>query len=184
MLWPPEQTDTRKERYSGARNSEQEYCTQGKREGPQRLCRGRWGAVLGTGYLGEDPEGKGASSGHLPYGWSLESPRKSVNQEAEEGPVGGAFRGQLASKDLKTKKLLSPLKPGLTLLVFPVLPGKIPTWVLHAPRRRSRLAIPARELALSFLVEMLCFVMYTGPPGLSECLLQTLTFSSTKPLCF
>lgn len=123
-----------------------------------------------------------------PCGWSLEGRRKSVSQEAKEGPAGGAFRGQLAPKDLKDQEAAVPFETWTHTIGVSVSAGKIPTWVLHTPRSRSLLATPARELFLGtsacFLVDMLCFVIYTCPPGLSECPLQTLTFSSAKPLCF
>lgn len=98
----------------------------GRGKVPRGSEREAWGRVTGTGYLCEDQEGRGASSvggaGHFPCGWSLGGPRKSISQEAEEGPAGGASRGQLAPKISKTKKLLYLLKPGLTL--FLVLLGK------------------------------------------------------------
>lgn len=130
MLWQPEQTDTRKEGHRGARSSEQEHLTQPRARGkvPRGPAGEAWGRVPGTGYLCEDPEGRGASSvggaGHLPCRWSLEGPRKSASQEAEEGPAGGLSEANLPPKISKTKKLLYLLKPGLTLLVVLVLPGK------------------------------------------------------------
>lgn len=130
-----------------------------------------------------------------PCGWSLEGPRKSVRHEAKEGPAGGAFRGQLAPKDLKDQEAAVPFETWTHTIGVSGSAGKIPTWVLHTPRSSSLLATPPptppppfRELFLGtsacFLVDMLCFVIYTCPPGLSECPLQTVTFSSAKPLCF